>query len=58
MAKTVTVDEKLHKIQIWDTAGQEKYRGLAPMYYRGAVAAILVYDVTSQVRFFGVFLSP
>jgi len=32
---------------IWDTAGQERYRGLASLYYRGAAAAILVYDVTN-----------
>lgn len=57
MAKTVTVDDKPHKIQIWDTAGQEKYRGLAPMYYRGAVGAILVFDITSQVTaLFSLFL--
>ena len=32
---------------IWDTAGQERYRGLASLYYRGAAAAIVVYDITS-----------
>ena len=32
-------------IQIWDTAGQEKYRSLGPIYYRKAQAAIVVYDV-------------
>ena len=37
------------KFQIWDTAGQEKYHSLAPMYYRGAAAAILVYDITNKV---------
>ena len=36
--------------QIWDTAGQEKYHSLAPMYYRGAAAAIVVYDITRAVR--------
>lgn len=33
-----------------DTAGQERYHSLAPMYYRGAQAAIVVYDITNQVR--------
>ena len=37
--------------KIWDTAGQEKYRSLAPMYYRGAAAAILVYDITKPSSF-------
>eukprot|EP00048_Salpingoeca_helianthica_P009075 m.130152 g.130152 ORF g.130152 m.130152 type:complete len:226 (-) comp14768_c0_seq2:31-708(-) len=46
MSKTLLVDGKTFKYQIWDTAGQEKYRGLAPMYYRGAAAAVLVYDIT------------
>ena len=38
------------KFEIWDTAGQERYHSLAPMYYRGAQAAIVVYDITNQVR--------
>ena len=38
-------------LKIWDTAGQEKYRSLAPMYYRGAEAAILVYDITVPASF-------
>eukprot|EP00210_Caulerpa_lentillifera_P002336 g2241.t1 len=39
------------KFEIWDTAGQERYHSLAPMYYRGAAAAILVYDVSSADSF-------
>lgn len=38
------------KFEIWDTAGQERYHSLAPMYYRGAAAAIIVFDVTNQVH--------
>lgn len=52
LSKILEVDEgRLIKCQIWDTAGQEKYHSLAPMYYRGAGAAILVYDITSRKSF-------
>ena len=50
MSKTLVVDDQAIKFQIWDTAGQEKYHTLAPMYYRGASAAIVVYDITHTVR--------
>ena len=40
------------KFDIWDTAGQERYHSLAPMYYRGAAAAIVVYDISSMVTIF------
>ena len=38
-------------LQIWDTAGQERFRSMAPMYYRGAKAAVLVFDVTNEESF-------
>jgi Ras-related protein Rab-5C len=38
-------------LQIWDTAGQEKYRALTPMYYRRANVAILVFDLTRAESF-------
>lgn len=46
MKKYLTVDGKQLKFQIWDTAGQEKFMSLAPMYYRSAEIIILVFDVT------------
>ena len=50
--KTVQIeDDKLVKAQIWDTAGQERYRSIASSYYRGAVGALLVYDVTDRNSF-------
>ena len=50
MSKMIMVEDTPIKYQIWDTAGQEKYHSLAPMYYRGAAAAIVVYDITRKVR--------
>jgi len=51
LMKNMVFDDKKIKLQIWDTAGQERFRSLAPMYYRGASAALLVYDITSLVSF-------
>ncbi|CEL57367.1 Ras-like GTP-binding protein RYL2 OS=Yarrowia lipolytica (strain CLIB 122 / E 150) GN=RYL2 PE=3 SV=2 [Rhizoctonia solani AG-1 IB] len=50
-SKKATVDGTKVRLQIWDTAGQERFRSMAPMYYRGASAAILVYDITSASSF-------
>ena len=44
-------DNKRVKLQIWDTAGQEKYRSLAKIFYQSASVAILVYDVTLKNTF-------
>ena len=41
---TYTIEDKSVLLQIWDTAGQEKYQSLGPIYYRNAAAAIVVYD--------------
>jgi len=50
--RTVRIeDKKLVKAQIWDTAGQERYRSLASSYYRGAVGALLCYDITDKSTF-------
>ncbi|CAA7394194.1 unnamed protein product [Spirodela intermedia] len=50
-SQTLTVDDASVKFDIWDTAGQERYHSLAPMYYRGAAAAIVAYDITNQASF-------
>eukprot|EP00669_Euglena_mutabilis_P001216 TRINITY_DN11522_c0_g1_i1.p1 TRINITY_DN11522_c0_g1~~TRINITY_DN11522_c0_g1_i1.p1 ORF type:complete len:201 (+),score=38.92 TRINITY_DN11522_c0_g1_i1:37-639(+) len=39
------------QFDIWDTAGQERYKSLASMYYRGAAAALVVYEITSRESF-------
>ena len=49
--KTMTFDDyggKSIKFEIWDTAGQEKYRSLTKIFYKDAGAAILVYDITRK----------
>jgi small GTP-binding protein len=51
LTQTVVVGDYTVKFEIWDTAGQERYHSLAPMYYRGAAAAIVVYDITSAPSF-------
>ncbi len=52
LTQTVCLDDTTVKFEIWDTAGQERYHSLAPMYYRGAQAAIVVYDITNEVSSF------
>lgn len=49
--RSIQVDGKTIKAQIWDTAGQERYRAITSAYYRGAVGALLVYDITKSVSF-------
>ncbi|CAA2960751.1 ras-related RABA4d-like [Olea europaea subsp. europaea] len=49
--KTLVIDNKMVKAQIWDTAGQERYRAVTSAYYRGAVGAMLVYDMTKRQSF-------
>ncbi|KAL5572167.1 hypothetical protein UlMin_021764 [Ulmus minor] len=49
--RTVTINGKVIKAQIWDTAGQERYRAVTSAYYRGALGAMLVYDITKRQSF-------
>lgn len=51
LTQTVNVDDTNVKLELWDTAGQERYHSLAPMYYRGAQAAIIVFDITNADTF-------
>ena len=44
-------DGKRIKAQIWDTAGQERYRAITNAYYRGALGAALVYDISERKSF-------
>ena len=44
-------DGKTIEAQVWDTAGQERYRAITAAYYRGAIGALLVYDITRRESF-------
>ncbi|KAJ4754370.1 Ras-related protein Rab-5A [Rhynchospora pubera] len=50
-SQVLSLNDAIVKFDIWDTAGQERYHSLAPMYYRGAAAAIVVYDISSTDSF-------
>jgi len=52
-SKLITIPEenKVVKLQCWDTAGQESFRSITRSYYRGAAGCLLVYDVTSRKSF-------
>ena len=50
-AKTIELNNKNIKIQIWDTAGQEAFQAITRTYYKGAVGALLVYDITRRDTF-------
>ena len=50
--KTIKLDSgKTIKVQLWDTAGQDKYRTIAKNYYKGSHGILLLYDITKQSSF-------
>ena len=49
--KTFNIKNNIVNCQIWDTAGQERYRSMTKAYYKGAVGALLVYDITKKCTF-------
>lgn len=51
LTQTIQLSDSIVKFEIWDTAGQERYASLAPMYWRGAAAAVIVYDITNRQSF-------
>ena len=46
--KVINLEVRFLVIQIWDTAGQEKFRSLGGAFYRGADCCVLVYDITNR----------
>ena len=49
--KNVKLNEKVYRIQLWDTAGQESFQSISRGYYKSAVCAIVVYDITNRDTF-------
>lgn len=49
--KKITIDKKKIKLQIWDTAGHERFRTISRSYYRGANAIIIAFSLTSSESF-------
>ncbi|XP_067653639.1 ras-related protein Rab-11B-like [Haliotis asinina] len=49
--RNVMIKGKTVRAQIWDTAGQERYRAITSVYYRGAVGALVLYDITKPQSF-------
>lgn len=54
--KKLNINGKRVNLAIWDTAGQEKFHALGPIYYRMSNGAILVYDITDEDTFQKVWL--
>ena len=49
--KQIEINERLIKMQIWDTAGHEKFRTITTSYYKSAHAIIALYDITEETSF-------
>jgi Ras-related protein Rab-2A len=50
-AKNLKIEDKIYRIQIWDTAGQETFRSITRAYYKNSVCACVVYDITNRNSF-------
>lgn len=51
LSKKLNIEGRRVNLSIWDTAGQEKYHALGPIYYRDSQGALLVYDITDEDSF-------
>ena len=49
--KTININGNLFNLNIWDTAGEEKYHALAPIFYQNSDGVIIVYDCTKKETF-------
>ena len=50
-AKNLKIEDKIYRIQIWDTAGQETFRSITRAYYKNSVCSCVVYDITNRNSF-------
>ena len=54
-AKNLNINNTLYRIQIWDTAGQEKYKSIIRGYYKNSVCALIVYDISKKQSFDNIY---
>ena len=53
VTKVLKIDKKDYNIDLWDTAGQEKYYNITKIFFKGSQIVIFVYDITSKESFEG-----
>ena len=49
--RTLEVNKKIIRLQIWDTSGQERFHTITSSYYRGSHAILVMYDITDETTF-------
>ena len=49
--KSIQINNLIFNLNVWDTAGEEKYHAMAPIFYRGAQGAVVIFDVTKKETF-------
>lgn len=54
LSRTICLDDRTVRLQIWDSAGQERFRTLIPSYIRDSSVAVIVYDITNRATFHAV----
>jgi len=54
LSKEIIIDDRLVTMQIWDTAGQEKYQSVQRVFYRGTDGCVIVFDLTNAASFLAV----
>jgi Ras-related protein Rab-7A len=51
LSKTIKMNKKILNLQLWDTAGSERFRATSPSFYRGADGCVIVFDLTNMTSF-------